>query len=66
MYKAGNLLIPNLRKPKLKDLHSFNKFLNELYQKSWVVHCGKPSKYYKRNLEYFSKYTKDHLSLNLK
>jgi hypothetical protein len=58
MYKAGNLLIPNLRKQQLKDLPAFNRFLNEVYQKTWVVHCAKPSKHYKRNLEYFSRYTK--------
>lgn len=29
-----------------------------MYQKNWIVHCGKPSNNHTRNLEYFSRYTK--------
>ena len=58
MYKAGKLVIPNSQKHKLQNLYSFNQFLNELYQKNWVIQCGKPSNNYKYNLEYFSRYTK--------
>ena len=58
MYKAGQLVIPHSQRYKLKNLHAFNSFLNELYNKNWVVHCGKPSNNYKQNLEYFSRYTK--------
>lgn len=58
MYKDGKLIIPKLRQTTLRCLRDFNKLLNELYQKTWVVHCGKPSKNHRHNLEYFSRYTK--------
>lgn len=58
MYKSGKLIILKLREQKLKNLGTFNKLLNKLYLKKWVVNCGKPSKNHKRNLEYFSRYTK--------
>ena len=50
-----------LKLPKdLKNLSytAFNAWLNQLYQKKWVVHLQKQSKDHKRNVKYLGKYLK--------
>ncbi|VAX34822.1 hypothetical protein MNBD_UNCLBAC01-954 [hydrothermal vent metagenome] len=47
--------------PKLKFIKSyssFNSWLNQLYQKTWVVHLNHSSDNLKRNVEYLGKYLK--------
>jgi len=42
----------------IKAYTEFNKLLNSLYQKKWVVFLGKTSDNQKINIEYFGKYIK--------
>lgn len=52
------LIIPAPIKEQLSTNFSFNKFLDQLYQKNWIVHCAKPSPDFKKNLGYLSRYIK--------
>ena len=52
------LIIPAPIKEQLNSSFSFNKFLDRLYQKKWIVHCAKPSPNFKKNLSYLSRYIK--------
>jgi len=52
------LIIPTPLKAQLGTSFSFNKFLDCLYQKTWIVDCAKPSPNFKKNLSYLSRYTK--------
>lgn len=45
-------------KEHIAQFSSFSKFLDFLYKKTWIIHCAKTSNNHKRNLEYFSRYTK--------
>lgn len=57
-YNAGNItLTPQLEK-QINRCYSFSGFLNDLYKKTWIVHCSLPNDNYKYNLEYFGQYTK--------
>lgn len=57
-YNAGNLTFtPDLEK-QINHCFSFSEFLNDLYKKTWIVHCSLPNDDYKYNLEYFGRYTK--------
>ena len=58
LFKSGELILPN-------NLHNkpyihFNRWLNQLYQKKWVVHLNKQSKNHKINIDYIAKYLKRH------
>ena len=56
-YKKGNLkMTPEFK--HIKTITAFNKFLNSLYQKDWVVQLNKISANQKQNIEYFGKYIK--------
>lgn len=52
------LIVPTPLKTQLGTNYSFNKFLNHLYQKTWIVDCAKPSPNFKKTLSYLSRYTK--------
>lgn len=52
------LIIPTSLKAQLGTSFSFNKFLDRLYQKTWIVDCAKPSPNFKKTLSYLSRYTK--------
>ena len=58
-YNAGNLILTPELKKQINHCYSFSQFLNDLYKKSWVVHCALPNDNYKYNLEYFGRYTKN-------
>ena len=56
LFKSGELILPN-------NLHNkpytyFNRWLNQLYQKKWVVHLNKQNKNHKINIDYIAKYLK--------
>jgi len=56
LFKNGELILPN-------NLHNkpythFNRWLNQLYQKKWVVHLNKQSENHKLNIDYIAKYLK--------
>jgi Putative transposase/Transposase zinc-binding domain len=55
---ASQLLLPPAIQKALSHAFTFNEFLNQLYQKIWVVHCSKPSNDHKKNVDYLSRYVK--------
>ena len=57
-FNNGNLIMPATLKQKFNQHYSFNHFLNQLYEKNWVVHCAKPSNNNKHNINYLGRYIK--------
>lgn len=57
LYKKG-LLIPKALSEQLNSIFTFNHFLDQLYRKTWIVHCAKPSKDHKLNVSYLARYIK--------
>ena len=57
-YLAGNLSLPNKIQEQLNQNFSFNNLLNQLYNKTWIVHCSKPSDNHKKNVSYLGRYVK--------
>lgn len=57
-FNDGKLIIPNALKQQMNKIFSFNQFLDILYNKHWVVHCAKPSKDNKHNINYLGRYIK--------
>lgn len=53
----NKLIIPPSAKKYLRH-STFNKFLNYLYKKGWVVFCAKPTANHKQNVEYLARYIK--------
>lgn len=43
-YKRGELKLPKAMKGTCPNLTEFNQWLDEQYQKNWIVHFAKPSK----------------------
>ena len=54
----SQLEIPSSTKKKLNNKFLFDKFLDQLYKKTWVVHCAKPTADHKQNVGYLSRYLK--------
>ncbi len=52
------LTIPPAIKKQLHHAFTFNNLLNFLYKKTWIVHCSKPSKDHKHNVDYLGRYIK--------
>jgi len=57
-YQQQNLVIPPAIRKQLNHTYSFNRFLNFLYKKTWVVYCSKPSDNCKQNVNYLGRYIK--------
>lgn len=57
-YKNNQLMLPPSLRSFCPDIQSFNQWLNTLYQRHWIVHCGKPSKSHWRNVSYLGRYLK--------
>lgn len=57
-YKSGTLILPDTLKATCHNLTDFNRFLNEHYQKSWIVHFAKPTKTPKATISYLGRYLK--------
>jgi len=54
----SQLVIPSAIQKQLNPIFSFNKFLDQLYQKTWIVHCAKPTADHKQTVGYLSRYLK--------
>jgi len=57
-YYAGKLTFPPELAAIITTDKQFEAFLNNLYQKKWIVHCAKPDKNHKRTLKYLARYLK--------
>lgn len=55
---ASQLVIPPAVQKSLSHTFTLNQFLNQLYQKIWIVHCSKPSDNQKQNVDYLGRYVK--------
>jgi len=42
----------------LNHTFTFNHFLDQLYKKTWIVHCSKPTDDHKQNVDYLGRYVK--------
>ena len=56
--KQSHLIIPKTLSAQLNHTFTFNQFLDQLYQKYWIVHCAKPSDDHKINVNYLGGYVK--------
>jgi len=57
-YHQKQLVIPPSIQKKLHHLYTFNHFLDDLYQKNWIVDCPKPTGNYKKIIQYLGRYFK--------
>ena len=57
-FKRGELNLPPDMKDSCNDLTGFNDFLNEQYQKGWIVHFAKATKSPHRTISYLGRYIK--------
>lgn len=57
-HKQSELIIPPTIQQQLNHTFTFNQLLDKLYQKTWIVHCAKPSNNHKHNVNYLGRYTK--------
>jgi len=57
-HQDGKLNIHQSLKTKIEQKKSFNHWINEHYQKKWIVHCSKPQKNYKKIISYLGRYVK--------
>ena len=56
--KSSKLSIPSAIKSQLNHIYTFNRFLDSLYKKTWIVHCSKPVKNHQSIVTYLSRYLK--------
>ena len=57
-YKRGELKLPKAMKDTCTNLTEFNQWLDEQYQKNWIVHFAKPNKNHHKNVKYLGRYLK--------
>lgn len=57
-YKNKTISLPESLQQLCPDYTAFNKWLNRLYQKIWIIHCSKPSKSSYHNVNYLGRYIK--------
>ena len=57
-YKSQTIVLPESLQKLCPDYLSFNKWLNSLYQKNWIIHCSKPSQNPYHNVNYLGRYIK--------
>ena len=57
-YQQQKLIIPTVIKKQLIHTFTFQHFLNQLYKKTWIVYCSKPSVDHKQNVSYLGRYIK--------
>jgi hypothetical protein len=56
--KQAQLILPSAIKKQLHHVFTFNQFLDQLYKKTWIVHCSKPSDNPKQAINYLGRYVK--------
>jgi hypothetical protein len=54
----AQLTLPKNIKEQINTNFTFNKLLDQLYKKEWIVHCAKPTADHKQNVNYLSRYLK--------
>ena len=57
-WQKNKLNIPSAIEQQLNESFTFSHLLESLYQKTWIVHCSKPSHDHQQNLKYLSRYIK--------
>lgn len=57
-YMSGKLTLPPALAKIITTTKQFQKFLDTLYRKYWIVHCSKPNKNHKKNVQYLGRYVK--------
>ena len=57
-YQQKQLIVPTAIQKQLNHTYAFNKFLDELYQKTWIIDCQKPTGNYKKIIQYLGRYFK--------
>lgn len=57
-YKNKTLTLPESLQQLCQNYSSFNRWLNSLYQKIWIIHCSKPSQNPYHAVNYLSRYIK--------
>ena len=57
-YQRKELILSPSIQQQLNPLHTFNQFLDVLYQKTWIVDCQKPTHHYKKIIRYLGSYFK--------
>lgn len=57
-YQNNQLVIPVSIQKILQPIYSFNNFLNDIYQKDWIIDCQKPTHNYKKIIQYLGRYFK--------
>jgi hypothetical protein len=58
LFKTPGIILPQAIQRQINSSFNFNKFLNRLYQKHWVVHCGKPQLDHQQIVSYLGRYIK--------
>lgn len=58
LFRSQTLTIPPDIKKRLNNAFTFSEFLNQLYKKTWIVHCSKPTENHQQNVNYFARYFK--------
>lgn len=57
-HQQRQLIIPATIQKQLNHTFTLNKLLDCLYKKTWIVHCSKPTKDHKHNVNYLGRYIK--------
>lgn len=57
-HRHGTLIIPNKIQQQLTSAFTLDNFFTELYQKTWIVDCAKPTNDHKKIIGYLSRYLK--------
>lgn len=57
-YKSGALSLPDELESKYPDYWSFNKLLDEQYNRTWIVHLAKVTKDSNHSVKYLGRYIK--------
>lgn len=57
-YQKNNLILPASIQQRLNRTFSFQQWLDQLYQKAWIVHCSKPTQDHQQSVRYLGRYVK--------
>jgi len=57
-YQQASLIIPPALQKQFHPTFTFLHFLNQLYKKTWIVHCSPPSQDHLHNVRYLGRYIK--------
>jgi len=57
-YQNQALILPPGLAKQINHTYSFHHFIDQLYQKTWIVHVAKPSQHHQHNVRYLARYLK--------